>query len=51
MTTVHFWVIRHGQRDGDKDALTEKGFEMAKAAAKAATPTISANTGPTANTP
>ena len=35
MTTVYFWVIRHGQRDGDKDALTEKGFEMAKAAAKA----------------
>jgi broad specificity phosphatase PhoE len=35
MQTVHYWVIRHGQRDGDKDALTDKGFEMAKAAAKA----------------
>jgi len=33
MTTVHFWVIRHGQRDGDKDALTEKGFEQVKASA------------------
>src|SRR5882672_9735761 len=34
MTTVHYWVIRHGQRDGDKDALTEKGFEQVKASAK-----------------
>ncbi|MGB7218602.1 MAG: histidine phosphatase family protein [Vicinamibacterales bacterium] len=35
MTTVHFWVIRHGQRDGDKDAITEKGFEQVKTSAKA----------------
>ena len=34
MTTVHFWVMRHGQRDGDKDALTDKGFEQVKASAK-----------------
>lgn len=34
MKTVHYWVMRHGQKDPDKDALTDKGFEMAKAAAK-----------------
>jgi len=34
MKTVHYWVMRHGQKDPDKDALSEKGFEQVKASAK-----------------
>lgn len=34
MKTVHFWVMRHGQKDPDKDALSDKGFEQVKASAK-----------------
>ena len=33
MKTVLYWVMRHGQRNGDKDELTEKGFEQVKASA------------------
>ena len=34
MKTVHYWVMRHGQKDPDKDALSDKGFEQVKASAK-----------------
>ncbi|MBI4264821.1 MAG: histidine phosphatase family protein [Acidobacteria bacterium] len=34
MKTVLFWVMRHGQRNGDKDELTEQGFEQVRASAK-----------------
>lgn len=32
--TVRFWVIRHGERNGDKDELTEKGFQMVRESAR-----------------
>jgi broad specificity phosphatase PhoE len=34
MKTVNFWVIRHGHKDPEKDALSDKGFEQVKASAK-----------------
>ncbi len=34
MKTVHFWVMRQGHKDPDKDPLSDKGFEQVKASAK-----------------
>lgn len=36
--TTYFWVVRHADRDGKKDALTQKGLERAEKLRRLAAP-------------